>query len=533
MTTRKPRFRQQILYWRIVNWRKRSIRASVSLFLRRVTTDLNLSNNAIALGLVTQAILLFAPSGSIDAQEVNRHQVAQALEQVLVQAIARAEPSVVAVARVRRDQVGVSPDFSLRAVPQIPLPQPFSLEPTDPNFVPNQYGSGVVVDRGLILTNYHVLGSDDDQLENSSFFVTTVQRKSYEAKIKAADPWSDLAVLQVPTQDLVPITFGDAQALKKGQFVVTLGNPYAIARDGQASASWGIVSNLSRKAAPVPTGSRPPGRETMHHYGTLIQVDAQLNLGASGGALLNMAGEMVGLTTSLAAATGYEKAAGYAVPIDESFRRIVESLKAGREVEYGFLGIEMGNLAREERLRGDHGVRVEQVVAATPAARDGLRAGDTITRVDERAIHDADEFVLFVGQRPVGSVVQLAIQRDGRTVNESIRLSKKFVFANRRAIVTEPFQAWRGMRVDYATAIPNFEEKTNLGEVDPKGCVAVVDVDPKSSAWRDGLRKGTFLSHVGSERVTTPAEFYSAIANQDGAVKLQVVGAKAARTIQP
>src|SRR3972149_8527359 len=154
----------------------------------------------------------------------------------------------------------------------------------------------VVVDRqGLILTAYHVLG------EESDYYVPTHDGKVFLAKIKGADPRSDLAVLAIQAADLEPIPFGEASTLKRGQFVIALGNPYAIARDGQVSASWGIVANLARKAPPVPDESQPTGKSTLHHFGTLIQTDAKLNLGTSGGPLLNLKGEMVGLTPALAA----------------------------------------------------------------------------------------------------------------------------------------------------------------------------------------------------------------------------------------
>ena len=105
---------------------------------------------------------------------------------------------------------------------------------------------------GLILTANHVLQEDCD------YWVTTPDRKIYRVeRIKGADPRSDLAVLQIEATDLVPITFGDASKLKKGQIVIALGNPYAIARDGQASASWGIVANLARKDGPSPEATNP------------------------------------------------------------------------------------------------------------------------------------------------------------------------------------------------------------------------------------------------------------------------------------
>src|SRR4029079_8545830 len=120
-------------------------------------------------------------------------------------------------------------------------------------------------------------------------WVTTTAKRPLRAEIRGADRRSDLAVLRVtdPTTNVVfkPITFGDVKSLKKGQIVIALGNPYAIARDGRASASWGIIANLSRKSAPnlqaADAGDRKP---TLHHFGTLIQTDAKLNLGTSGGA---------------------------------------------------------------------------------------------------------------------------------------------------------------------------------------------------------------------------------------------------------
>ena len=157
-------------------------------------------------------------------------------------------------------------------------------------------------------------------------------------------------MLAIDAADLPPIAFGNADELKKGQIVISLGNPYAIARDGQPSAAWGIVANLQRKAPATPSEADPTGRPTLHHYGTLIQTDAKLNLGTSGGPLLNLKGEMVGLSVALAAAAGYEAAGGYAIPVDATFRRAVETLKRGREVEYGFLGIQPTNLQQQEVL---------------------------------------------------------------------------------------------------------------------------------------------------------------------------------------
>ena len=258
-------------------------------------------------------------------------------------------------------------------------------------------------------------------------------------------------MLAIDAADLAPITFGNAAELKKGQIVISLGNPYAIARDGQASAAWGIVANLARKAPATPSESDPTGRPTLHHYGTLIQTDAKLNLGTSGGPLLNLKGEMVGLSVALAATAGYEAAGGYAIPVDATFRRAVETLMQGREVEYGFLGVQPVNLRQQEVLGGLHGMRVAQVVRGTPAARSGLKPDDIVTAVDGAPIYDADGLVLNVGKLPPEAVARLSVLRGGSPRTVEVTLTKYAVRGKK--IVTAADPAWRGLRVEYPTAV--------------------------------------------------------------------------------
>lgn len=453
-----------------------------------------------------------APAQAL-AQEPTGLQAAAALEQALVNAIRNAERSVVSIARVSRR--GDEPARDLRVEAFQPFNQPVithPADPTDPEFVPNEFATGVVVDRsGLILTNYHVIDRD------SAHYVTTVDRKVFQTKIKAADPRSDLAVLQiidaVAGTEFVPIKFGDAKQLKKGQIVISLGNPYAIARDGQVSASWGIVSNLARKVAPRSTEEE----STLHQYGTLIQTDAKLNLGTSGGALLNLKGEMIGLTTALAATAGYEQAAGYAIPVDETFLRIIETLKKGREVEYGFLGVAPINLAAHEVLKGKQGMRVERVNAGTPAKRAGLRRDDLITHVNGEPIFDADGLRLQVGKLPAASVATLTVERGGQTFVEQVTLAKYRVRGKKVATVREP--DWRGLRVDFPSAvlIPQVLDETY------ESAVAVGEVADDGPAYRAGLRVGMLITHVGGNPVDTPTDFRREVAARQGDVPLKIM----------
>jgi S1-C subfamily serine protease len=436
------------------------------------------------------------------------------MEEAMVSAIAGAEQSVVAIARVRRHD-DEPLDFSVNQFGRLNLPERPS--PGTPEFIPNEYATGVIVGSdGLILTAHHVLRNDCD------YWVTLPNRRIYKVeRIKAADPRSDLAVLEIDATDLTPIKFGDATKLRKGQIVITLGNPYGIARDGQASASWGIVSNLTRKDGPVPDAIDGNSKPALHQLGNLIQTDAKLNLGTSGGALLNLQGEMVGLTVSLAAAAGYEQAAGFAIPVDETFLRAVKTLKEGSEVEYGFLGVGVGTLNLADRQHGRFGVLVGSVAPATPAQRVGLMERDVITHVNGEEIHDQDRFMLNVGKLPADSTAILRVERDGRPLVLVVEELAKYYVAGNKVVTTRPL-AWRGMRVEHVTASPTFKDLLNGGRIDPQGSVLVSDVEEDSPAWQEGLRPGMLISHVAGNRVSTPRQFLDQVSGQDGPVKLRL-----------
>jgi S1-C subfamily serine protease len=254
----------------------------------------------------------------------------------------------------------------------------------------------------------------------------------------------------------------------------------------------------------------------------LIQTDAKLNLGTSGGALVNLRGEMVGLTTSIAAIAGYEQSAGYAVPMNDTFRRIIEILKDGREVEYGLLGVRSENLPPGERKPGEPGIMAGEIIDGTPAQQAGLQPSDVITHINEQPILDADSLVLELSRHFAGTPVELTVERGRRVLRMKLTLAKYPVTGRR--IVTQPRPAWRGLHIDYATAVrpSDTDPPDTRGYADARGCVAIVQVDPESPAWREGLRPGMYVSHVDGRRVTTPDEFLQAVAEREDGVQLRL-----------
>ena len=461
-----------------------------------------------------------------DQQTATAPDAAVALEAAFVDSIARAERSVVAITRYRLPDSGNSPGDS-DTLPFAPGSSRFD------GPAPHEFATGVVIDaQGYILTNYHVLGNPA-----KNAYKVWIDRKPYEAvdvrlrgEIKAGDPWTDLAVLKVDAEGLEPITFGDTDSLRKGQIVIALGNPYGIARDGQVSASWGIISNLSR---PFPASSNAlregPGQESLYQYGGLIQTDAKLNMGTSGGALVNLKGEMIGLITALAATEGYERSMGFAIPVDDMFRRTVDTLKSGRKAEFGFLGVSSSDLSDSMLRAGQFGAQVTHVAPGTPAAAARLKQDDIITEIDGRAIHDRDSLMHVLGRQPVGGEIQLTVERGsrpgrrGRVIRTSAVLSKRHIDTSRPAYAQVEDPRWRGMQVDYATALPQDLLQQAIQTDMPSGSLAAISVERDSPAWRSGLRAGAVFTHAGRQRVTTPAEFLAAVTGQEGPVRIKLV----------
>lgn len=458
----------------------------------------------------------------------------RAAEDHLRKVIAAAEPSVVAVVvshstqypRLPADDRKVPGRLGGYAQPEVmrvgrwrqAVQQPDPLDLSDPlNARDYLYGSGVVLDAdGLILTTYHLIEGA------TKIFVRTASGQGFYADIHAADARSDLAVLKpadtLPREPaLTPIKFADVRTkgekptVAKGMWVVALGHPAAAGiADGSASSSWGILSNVGRRAA-------GPGREeqrnrALHHYNMLLQTDARVTVGCSGGALLNMDGELIGMTTPMAAVTGAETAGGFAIPFDRNYRRIVEVLRDGREVEYGFLGVQAEPATPGARNSTD-GLMLTQVVPGTPAASAGLTHGEVVTAIDGIPVGDMDDLFLHIGAALAGTELKLTVRRGTQRRPVVVTLAKldhplPWIASNRPKPVY-------GLRVDYSSVLLVQKQNAPRGAVAPRipPGVVVRELEPGSAAEAkfkaiDDAPNQWLITQVNGKPVATPADFY-------------------------
>jgi len=257
-------------------------------------------------------------------------------------------------------------------------------------------GSGFIVRKdGVILTNEHVVAGAD------KITVTLADGRSFEARVRAADHISDIAVLQVDANNLPTATLGDSDKIRQGDWAIAIGNPFGF----EQTVTVGVVSALGR---PISAGE---GRR----YENLIQTDAYINSGNSGGPLLSAAGQVIGVNTMIFAGGRVPAPIGFAIPINHAKAIMDELLEHGRVIR-SFVGAEFGGhvtarVVRRYGLPFDHGVAVSRIVVGGPAARAGLMAGDIITEIGGERVATREEVGAAIQAAPVGSTLKFTVRR--------------------------------------------------------------------------------------------------------------------------
>ena len=329
-------------------------------------------------------------------------------------------------------------------------------------------GSGVVVDAagGYIVTNNHVVERADE------ITITFSDGRSLPAVLVGTDPQVDLAVLKVVPEELTEISFADSGALRVGDFVVAIGNPFGLSQ----TVTSGIVSALGRSGLGI------------EGYEDFIQTDASINPGNSGGALVDLRGDLVGINTAIIAPSGGNVGIGFAIPAN-MVQAIMAELIANGEVRRGYIGLAVqglnAQLAEAFGVERKEGVLVVEVEPESPAADAGLEAGDIITQVDDRKIAAISDFHNQAAVTFIGDELRVEFVRDGklREVDFKIR--------------DDNLEKMRGERLDRrmrGTELQNFRsDESAMGSG-----VLVTQVDSTSAAWQSGLRPGDIV--VGANR---------------------------------
>ncbi len=419
--------------------------------------------------------------------------------------------------RVDERKMGLQLGDTKFQVAQVHLAYSIKLDLAHVRNIPESFGSGIVVDgKGLILTNYHVVQ------DATKVFVRLPGGKGSYADIWAADPRSDLAVLKVQNEGILPLTpipMGNADTVRRGQQVIALANPYSAGQhDGHPSVSVGVISNLRRR---VP--GRQPMTETnanpLYQFGILMQTDARIALGSSGGALLNMEGECIGITSSLAALAGSDAPGGFALPVNAGVRKIIDVLKKGEEVEYGYLGVSL-----QEHQFAQEGAAIGEAQFGAPAQREAdLQPRDVIVAIGQYPVRDTQDLFLSLGLFLAGERTTLGIRRaeTGKIQKVNVTLVKYDVNDNlgkriASSLGNRPYVG--GLRVDYTSLLA--QRARPLGSVLPG--VLVVEVQKDSKAERLNILTNDIITHVAGVPVSTPAAFYEQLARQAGPTELTI-----------
>ena len=335
-------------------------------------------------------------------------------------------------------------------------------------------GSGVIVDaaQGLIITNHHVVDGA------SRITVLLRDERTLEAKLLGSDPGTDVALLQVQAHGLIEIAFADVSTVAVGDYVVAIGNPFGI---GQTVTS-GIVSALGRAGI------------NNYNYEDFIQTDAAINLGNSGGALVDMEGNLIGINTAIISGGGGSNGIGFAVPAD-MVATVMEHLKRDGEVRRGLLGVAIADAtpAIVAALEVDvyHGAVVTSVMPGSAAEKAGVQLSDVIVEIDGKQVRGSRQLRNMVGLMRQDQLVELGLYRNG--IRESVRA--RVGSSSGQAIVGDStvnmINEFRGARLE---VVKDDNKYSNHG-------VEVVSLSQYGDAWAAGLREGDIIVEVNHRSI--------------------------------
>src|SRR5688500_14048793 len=402
-------------------------------------------------------------------------------------------------------------------------------------------GSGVIVEvdgsNAYLITNNHVAGDAQEMI------ITLADgRQIKNGKVVGTDAKTDLAVVKIEADRLIPAKWGDSEQVQKGDWIVAFGSPFGYV----GSMTHGIVSALNRQTS-ANGGNGILGRMG---YENFIQVDAPINPGNSGGPLVNLKGEVVGINTAIASRSGGFQGIGFAIPSNQA-KPVYDQLKTGKKVVRGWLGVAIASvndpsvvrLAEDFGYTKNEGVFVQQIMPNTPAT-DKLRKGDIITGINGKNVKDVQELRNHIAEVAPNTEVTLSVFREGKIQDVKLKVGEQ---PDEMTLASGETRGGRGGRGGadakdesgvsgkLGIGLGDFSEELaqKFGvEASQQGAV-VVEVEPKSPAYREGIRPGDVITEVGKTPVKNAKEARDALAKADlnKGVRLYVVSRDGSRFV--
>src|SRR5437870_4993958 len=390
--------------------------------------------------------------------------------------------------------------FTTQSVSKSVLPSPFSDEALREFFgeqLPQRQGkqtleglgSGVIVSAdGYILTANHVVAKADEIMVGLG-----AELRKYKSKKVGTDPGTDVALLKIEEKNLPAITFADSDKARAGDVVLALGNPFGL----RQTVTMGIISAVGR------------GGMGIVDYENFIQTDAAINMGNSGGALVDTEGRLLGINTAIFSRSGGSQGVGFAIPANLA-RDVMQSLREKGRVVRGYIGTSVQTLTPElaeaMKFKGQPtGALVGEVVPKSPSEKAGMKTGDVITSVNGKKISDSREVRLMIGSMAPGKKVQIEVNREGQNKNINVELAEMPAGEAEEGAETTPEESAQPEKatvfggVAVADITDDIRTALNLSK-DVKGAV-IAEIDADSPAAKAGLREGDVIQEVNKQPV--------------------------------
>src|SRR5262245_9811234 len=397
------------------------------------------------------------------------------------------------------------PDQDEEGTPRTrPFRQPRQNREDRGRLLPSGTGSGVIVSPdGYIITNNHVVeGADEIKVE-------LADRRQLSAKAIGTDPRSDLAVIKIEGSNFPTVAFGDSGKAEVGDIVLAVGNPLGI---GQ-TVTMGIISAKGRSTSRTTDINNQP-------YEDFLQTDASINQGNSGGALVNLRAELIGIPSQILSRTGGSIGIGFAIPANQA-RGVMDQLIRSGKVRRGKLGVIVGSVtpeyAEELRYKGTQGAFVQDVTKGDPADLAGVKRMDIITEFQGQRIVDSSQLRNLASNTTPGTTVKFKVWRDGAERELTAKLAEVDTTVankntNENVAGTSASGLLSGIRVENLT--PEYIRQLRLPE-NTRG-VVIVDVDPNSNAASSFLGRGVVIEEIAKQPITNVNDFNTAIQKLGG-----------------